>query len=144
MANPQKRASLLIDQGVDRAASGDLDAAERLLRQAVALHRSAHGLVNLANVLADRGDAAAAAACYADALALDPDSFECHANAGLLACEQGRRADACRLLRRAVELDANYFEGWYNLAVRAHANSRAACVVAAARAHPLCARVLQW
>jgi tetratricopeptide (TPR) repeat protein len=116
MAEARRKAQTLMQAGTARAAEGDLDGAQKLLRASLDLHRHPLCLINFANVLADSGDNAGAAEHYEEAIRLNPQSFEAHANAALLACEDQRRGDAARLLRSALAIDQSWFDGWYNLA----------------------------
>ncbi len=110
-------ASALTDAAADAAGRGDLDSALDLVRRALNVapnHLPA--LICLGNVLADGGDTDGAAAAYQLALTAAPQSFEAHANAGLLASEMGRRDAAIKHLRAGVAINPGWADGCYNLA----------------------------
>ena len=109
--------SALTDAAAEAAARGDLDSALSLVRHALSqAPESVPALICLGNVLAECGDASAAATAYGVALQAAPHSFEAHANAGLLASEQpGRRAAAAAHLRAALAINPRWVDGCYNL-----------------------------
>ena len=111
-------AATLTDSATSAASEGDLDAALQLLRQALQISpKYGPALVNLGNVLADQGDVQGASDAYERAMAVEPDNFECHANAGMLYSDMdGRKDDAILHLRAALRLDPKWGDGCYNLA----------------------------
>ncbi len=57
-----------------------------------------------------------AAACYARALALEPEHPGALLNLGNVAYQSGQLREACEHYRAATQADPDYAEGWYNLA----------------------------
>jgi tetratricopeptide (TPR) repeat protein len=73
-----------------------------------------------------------ASATFERALAADPGNLDLHVELGDVYFAQKRYQDAARVFRAAVERDAGYALGWYNLA---HAEARAGEHAGAVRAY---------
>lgn len=95
---------------------GDLDAARRLLREAIrnAPDREANGILqnNLGNVLFAQGHASSAMAAYTTAQKLIKDRAEPFFNRHRLLRRQGRRADAAEAVDLATQVDASRVGVW--------------------------------
>lgn len=109
-------AEVLVNRGVEAVGRGDLDAAEGLFREAIALdpdNVSAH--LNLAVALAEHGRLEGAAEPLGTAVALDPDNARANFNMGSLLAKLRRDAEAVPFLEAAVRIDPNYKEAELNL-----------------------------
>jgi predicted O-linked N-acetylglucosamine transferase (SPINDLY family) len=106
----------LYRQGDAAHDAGRLDAAERLLRAALAADPG-HWLsrYTLAVVLQDRGHHDQAAALYAAALAVKPDHLKAWNNYGIALQYSGRREAAIDAFRRALELSPGHAGALLNL-----------------------------
>ena len=95
-----------------------LDDAERHLKQALTLHANfADARMALGNVYLLRRDLAAAKACYAGAIAIDPSNALAHSNLGLACQSVGDHAGALAAFKRAFELAPNLPDIVRNLTV---------------------------
>jgi len=99
-------------------ASGDLAAAERSYRAALAVGRTDPALpYNLANVLDQQGRRRDAILAYYEALRRDPDFAEAWFNLGVIAEDEGRAGDAIKLYRQAVSAQPKFADALFNLAL---------------------------
>lgn len=109
---PAERAQQSVDDqltlAADRYRTGELAAAERHAKAALALDGHSVAAISLLALIADaRGDAATAQANYQRALALAPDSGDALNNYGVWLCHNGRIPESLPLFRRALA-DRNY------------------------------------
>jgi tetratricopeptide (TPR) repeat protein len=106
----------LFERGEVSAASGDLAAAERSYRAAIALDRTDPVLsYNLANVLDEQGRRQEAILAYYEVLRRDPDFAEAWFNLGVIAEEEHRVCDAIKHYGRAVSAQPNFADALFNL-----------------------------
>ena len=103
--------------GLVRAESGNLDAAEAALRQAVALAERGHYLYALGDVLERRGDRSDAIATWRRALAINAALVPAHARLGQALVDDGESGEAATHLRVAAEARPGDARSWNNLAV---------------------------
>ena len=95
----------LIALGVLHAQQRNLTAAERRLRQALAIDsESQEANAHLAAVLCDRGNAEESLAFFDRVLAADPDSAEALNNRGCALAQLGRHPEALRDFRKAAAI----------------------------------------
>lgn len=116
LANLSGGAEVLVNRGVEAVGGGDLDTAERLFGEAIALdpdNVSAH--LNLAVALAQHGRLEDAVEPLGRAIALDPDNARANFNMGSLLARLRRDAEAVPYLEAAVRIDPNYKEAELNL-----------------------------
>jgi tetratricopeptide (TPR) repeat protein len=111
-----------VDELFERAevseASGDLVAAERSYRAALALDRTDPTLpYNLANVLDEQGRRREAIPNYYEAVRRDPNFAEAWFNLGVVAEEEGRIGDAIKHYKQAVLTQPNFADALFNLAL---------------------------
>jgi hypothetical protein len=93
--------------GTEHARRGELEAAERHYREAIALSPGffkPHN--NLGNVLRDRGELEAAVEQYREALRIEPSAQRVHANLGNTLHDLGLWAEAVESYRRSLALHA--------------------------------------
>jgi protein O-mannosyl-transferase len=72
---------------------------------------------NLGNALMERGDYAAAAPYFREAMRLKPDDARIHNNLAITLAAQGQTDDAIDQIEQALNLNPNYPEAHYNLAI---------------------------
>ena len=95
----------------------DVEAAERAFRRALALApNAAQGHLDLADFLRAQGREDEALAEYLAVLLIDPQRLAAHVSIGQMHLDEGRPADAVRVLRYAVSRNANLPEARYALA----------------------------
>src|SRR5438445_209708 len=100
---PLDAAADLFLRAVPLHQAGNLDAAEQLYQQALALRPDwADGLNTLGLALDSGGDFDGGLACYRRAVELKPDGPEALNNLGMALLEQGDAAGAVALLRRSL------------------------------------------
>lgn len=111
-------ASDLIAQGHSAQERGDLEAAERWYRAAVAADpHAADAQMNLGNALKERAQLPAAVEAYERALAIDPDHASTHYNLGLVLLDSGDLARVEQHMRTAVHLRPAFPQAWLVLAL---------------------------
>jgi len=119
-----KAASQAYERGLTMQASGQIDAAEEMYRQAIFLVPDAIGpRRSLADLLARRGRIEAAIALYQTVLASYPDAYEpiYHRELGVIEFKGGRLQEARRDLQRALELNpSDWLSAYYLGHVYAH------------------------
>ena len=104
-------------RGVESGRSGQLDAAVRDLRQAVAADPGSTSIrLNLGTALALSGAIDEAIAEYREALRLAPEAPQAHYNLATLLRQQGRGEEALEHFGRAVALDPDYTDAYLGLA----------------------------
>ena len=114
---------------------GDLDAAERDYRAALAAApRHPHALHFLGVILYQRDRAADALPLLEQAVALVPHEPEFHNNLGLALAAADRTADAVAAYRRALDLKPDHAVAWNNLGLALQAANRLAEAIDAFRA----------
>lgn len=107
----------LIEAGIAADASGDLQGAERLFRQALAIDPgSARAHMNLGIVLHESGDLDAAVQAHSASVRLDPGSAPAHFNFALVQLALGAFAGAEQGFREAIRLRRDFPEAWVGLA----------------------------
>ena len=111
-----------VDELFERAeiseATGDLAAAERSYRAALAVDRTDPALpYNLANVLDEQGRRHDANLAYYEALRRDPGFAEAWFNLGVIAEEEDRIGDAIKHYRQATVAQPNFADALFNLAL---------------------------
>jgi len=105
---------------------GDLEAAERLYRQALSLNpRHAAMAYDLGYILQRRGDLQGAEEQYRAALALKPDHAYALYNLGALLRRQGAHAEAAELFERAGRVQSDNPDLYYEWARTLEARGRA-------------------
>jgi tetratricopeptide (TPR) repeat protein len=103
----------LVNRGALRLAQGDLDGAEALFREAIALDpASATAHANLGYLLAVRGHHREAIDQAEEAIALDPQRSAPWAHLGMSCVATGRVDDGLSALARAVRLDPENHFAW--------------------------------
>jgi Flp pilus assembly protein TadD len=108
----------LVNLGASEFRLGQLEESERHLRRSLVLKNdNATAWLNLAIVLLQRDQAMAALAAAAQAAALKPNDAMAHHYLGLSASRLGWLETAETELRRAIELQPDYAEAHFNLAV---------------------------
>lgn len=108
----------LVNLGAAEFRLGQLEEAERHLRRSLALKNdNATAWLNLGIVLLQRDQAMSALAAAAQAAALKPNDPMVHHYLGLAASRLGWPETAEAELRRAIELQPDYAEAHFNLAV---------------------------
>jgi tetratricopeptide (TPR) repeat protein len=99
-------------------AAGDLAAAERSYRAALAIDRTDPALpYNLANVLDEQDRRHDAILAYYEALRRDPDFAEAWFNLGVIAEGEDRIEDAIKHYRQALFAQPNFADALFNLAL---------------------------
>jgi Tfp pilus assembly protein PilF len=117
------RAGALANRAVAWKARGDLAAAERDLREALAFDpdtrrmASVAALYTLGVVLDARGDAGGSEEAYVRALTIDPSHVESAANLAALLIRQQRAGGAIAALRTALAERPDHRPAWSNLVV---------------------------
>jgi tetratricopeptide (TPR) repeat protein len=101
--------------GVAEFQAGNLDAAERCIRQALEVREEAvyHG--NFGNVLKAKGQTEAALAAYRRAVEMRPDLTQPAYNLGVLLQEMGRGEEAAAAFQKVLEIDPEYVQAYNNL-----------------------------
>jgi tetratricopeptide (TPR) repeat protein len=122
LALPLAHQAADIDELFERAemveAAGDLAAAERSYRAALAIDRTDPALpYNLANVLDEQGRRHDAILAYYEALRRDPDFAEAWFNLGVIAEAEDRIGDAMKHYRQAMLAQPNFADALFNLAL---------------------------
>ncbi|MFQ3680325.1 MAG: tetratricopeptide repeat-containing glycosyltransferase family protein, partial [Pseudanabaenaceae cyanobacterium] len=69
----------------------------------------------LGAALGERGDISAAQECFYQAISLQPDLANAHANLGHTLVQQGRYREALTAFEEALTIDPNHYESYYNL-----------------------------
>lgn len=111
-----KKASDLVEEGLQLHVAGDLDGAAAKYREAVALdgeNKLAH--YNLALVDAAQKRSASAEKGYRAALEIDPDYGPALYNLAVLLSASGEDDEAITLYERAIEADAEFADAHFNL-----------------------------
>lgn len=111
------RAPFLVKVGEAHLELKQFDAAEKALKEAVALRKDVpRGQYNLALVAEQRGDATTARAAYEAEAAANPKNYGAQFNLGKLLLKDGRLPDATARFRAAVEARPEFAEGYLYLA----------------------------
>ena len=125
--HPRERASTLTVFGAFLVSKGRFRDAEQRLRAAIELDPAAGGPhVNLGNLLADLGDAAAAEAEFRRALELDPEDSAAHYDLAVLLAEAGRSAEAAEQFLAYTRLAPDLAQGFVRLGEQLGAQGRRA------------------
>ena len=111
------RAPFLVKVGEAHLELKQFDAAETVLKEAVALRPDVpRGHYNLALVAEQRGDAGMARTAYEAEAAANPKNYGAQFNLGKLLLKDGRLPEATARLRAAVEARPEFAEGYLYLA----------------------------
>ncbi len=118
-------AAILAQQGLDAHRRGDLDAAERAYRGALATDAAQPVALHYLGVMAyQRGRAADALPLLERAAALVPSEPEFHNNLGLALAALDRNADAVAVYQRSLALKPDHATAWNNLGLALRAMNR--------------------
>jgi tetratricopeptide (TPR) repeat protein len=130
----EPEAQALLERGTEVAQAGDLEAAERLLRQAVELNpKLVDAHYNLAIVYRRQRKLDAAVAAIHEVIRLQPDDFEAHMRLGIWSFEGKKYPEACEAFERAATLRMDSRDAWLGLAQSYDAAGRARAAVGAYR-----------
>ncbi len=108
-------AAVFIDLAIAKIKMNDLQSAERHLRKAVTLKRTAHALCLLADVVYQQGRSGEAKRLYRRAIRLDPQYEEAYYNLGVLLKFARQYSRAESVFRQAIKLDSKYAEAYAEL-----------------------------
>src|SRR4051812_40466341 len=110
--------------GIVRYQSGELEEAERLIGEAIAVKPAADALYNRASLLQRLNRIDEAIACFDRAIAGKPDYVEALANRGGALMQLGRFGEALADFERVVSLRPNLAQVWRNRAAACEALGR--------------------
>ena len=130
----EPEAQTLLERGTALGKAGDLEGAESVLRQAIALNPDlADAHFNLAIVQRRRGNRDAAIAEMRSVVQLHPGDFEAQVHLGTWLFEGGLYPEACEAFERAATLQMDSGDAWLRLARSYEAAGKAKAAVGAYR-----------